>query len=87
MKIFSTTQNSKDMLNKMNTLSQMEIKVGDLVRINSSDVVAEVSSIYHSARDNCKMLTLFEQRGGAEVLYGTVSEKGVNKISDTVVFN
>jgi hypothetical protein len=87
MKIFSTTQNSKDVLNKMNTLSQMEIKVGDLVRINSSDVVAEVSSIYHSARDNCKMLTLHECRKNGVFLYGTVSEKAVTKISDTVVFN
>lgn len=75
------------MLNKMNTLSQMEIKVGDLVRINSSGVVAEVSSIYHSVQDNCKMLTLHESRTNGVFLYGTVSEKGVNKISDTAVFS
>lgn len=90
MKIFSTSQNPKDTLTQMNNLSQSDIKVGDLVRIKSSGTVAQVTSMYHSSRDNCNMLTLAEYRqvAGHHVsqafLYGTVTQAAVTRISDTV---
>jgi hypothetical protein len=95
VKIFSTSQNPKDTVTKMNTLSQSDIKVGDLVRIKSSGTVAQVTSMYHSSRDNCSMLTLTEYRQVAghpvlfsqALLYGTVTEAAVTRISDTATYS
>lgn len=89
MKIFSTLQKPKDTLNQMNNLSQSDISVGNLVRINSSGIVAEVTSMYYSSRDNCNMLTLTEYRQDKRdnvlkaILYGTITQAAVTRISSS----